>query len=165
MKVEQVLELVKAVSDSELTEFKYEEDGVKLSLKKTSDRIVQVQAPAAPAAAPVIAPAVMPAAAPVSAPVSAPAGAEAPAAASAEGEIKGNVVKSPLVGTFYAAPAEDADPFVKVGDSVKEGQVLAIVEAMKLMNEIESDFTGTVTEILVENGQAVEYGQPLFVIS
>ena len=160
MKVEQVLELVKAVSDSELTEFKYEEDGVKLSLKKTSDRIVQVQAPAAPAAAPVIAPAVMPAA-----PVSAPAGAEAPAAASAESEIKGNVVKSPRVGTFYAAPAEDADPFVKVGDSVKEGQVLAIVEAMKLMNEIESDFTGTVTEILVENGQAVEYGQPLFVIS
>ena len=74
-------------------------------------------------------------------------------------------MKSPLVGTFYAAPAEDADPFVKVGDSVKEGQVLAIVEAMKLMNEIESDFTGTVIEILVENGQAVEYGQPLFVIS
>ncbi len=168
MKVEQVLELVKAVSDSELTEFKYEEDGVKLSLKKTSDRIVQVQAPAAPAAAPVIAPAVMPAApapVPAAAPVSAPAGAEAHAAASAESEIKGNIVKSPLVGTFYAAPAEDADPFVKVGDSVKEGQVLAIVEAMKLMNEIESDFTGTVTEILVENGQAVEYGQPLFVIS
>ena len=161
MKVEQVLELVKAVSDSELTEFKYEEDCVKLSLKKTSDRIVQVQAPAAPVAAPVIAPAPVPAAAPVSA----PAGAEAPAEASAEGELKGNVVKSPLVGTFYAAPAEDADPFVKVGDSVKEGQVLAIVEAMKLMNEIESDFTGTVTEILVENGQAVEYGQPLFVIS
>ena len=161
MKVEQVLELVKAVSDSELTEFKYEEDGVKLSLKKTSDRIVQVQAPAAPVAAPVIAPAPVPAAAPVSA----PAGAEAPAEASAEGEVKGNVVKSPLVGTFYAAPAEDADPFVKVGDSVKKGQVLAIVEAMKLMNEIESDFTGTVTEILVENGQAVEYGQPLFVIS
>lgn len=161
MKVEQVLELVKAVSDSELTEFKYEEDGVKLSLKKTSDRIVQVQAPAAPVAAPVIAPAPVPTAAPVSA----PAGAEAPAEASAEGELKGNVVKSPLVGTFYAAPAEDADPFVKVGDSVKEGQVLAIVEAMKLMNEIESDFTGTVIEILVENGQAVEYGQPLFVIS
>ena len=169
MKVEQVLELVKAVSDSELTEFKYEEDGVKLSLKKTSDKIIQVQAPAAPAAAPVIAPAVMPAAAPApvpaAAPVSAPADAETSAAVSAESEVKGKVVKSPLVGTFYAAPAEDADPFVKVGDSVKEGQVLAIVEAMKLMNEIESDFTGTVTEILVENGQAVEYGQPLFVIS
>ncbi|HIY30939.1 MAG TPA: acetyl-CoA carboxylase biotin carboxyl carrier protein [Candidatus Mediterraneibacter avicola] len=164
MKVEQVLELIKAVSDSELTEFKYEEDGVKLSLKKTSDKIVQVQAPAAPVIAPPVMPAA-PAPVPAAAPVSAPAGAEAPAEASAEGEVKGNVVKSPLVGTFYAAPAEDADPFVKVGDSVKEGQVLAIVEAMKLMNEIESDFTGTITEILVENGQAVEYGQPLFVIS
>lgn len=162
MKVEQVLELVKAVSDSELTEFKYEEDGVKLSLKKTSDRIVQVPAPAAP----VIAPAVMPAA-PVPAPA-APANvpAETPAAAQeTENDMPaGNVVKSPLVGTFYAAPSEDAEPFVKVGDSVKEGQVLAIVEAMKLMNEIESDFTGTVKEILVENGQGVEFGQPLFVI-
>ena len=159
MKVEQVLELVKAVSDSELTEFKYEEDGVKLSLKKTSDKIVQIPAPAAPVAAPVIAPAVMPAGAEAQA---------AEAAAPAEGEndkSAGNVVKSPLVGTFYAAPAEDAEPYVKVGDSVKEGQVLAIVEAMKLMNEIESDFTGTVKEILVENGQGVEFGQPLFVIS
>ena len=164
MKVEQVLELVKAVSDSELTEFKYEEDGVKLSLKKTSDKIVQVPAPAAPVAAPVIAPAVMPAA-PV--PAAAPAApANAPAAAQETGDDMpaGNVVKSPLVGTFYAAPAEDAEPFVKVGDSVKEGQVLAILEAMKLMNEIESDFTGTVKEILVENGQGVEFGQPLFVI-
>ena len=166
MKVEQVLELVKAVSDSELTEFKYEEDGVKLSLKKTSDKIVQVPAPAAPVAAPVIASAVMPAA-----PAPVPAGAEAQAAdaelpAAAENDIPaGNIVKSPLVGTFYAAPAEDAEPFVKVGDSVKEGQVLAIVEAMKLMNEIESDYTGTVKEILVENGQGVEFGQPLFVIS
>ena len=168
MKVEQVLELVKAVSDSELTEFKYEEDGVKLSLKKTSDKIVQVPAPAAPVAAPVIAPAMMPAApvqaAALAANVTAPA--ETPAAAQETGENvpEGNVVKSPLVGTFYAAPAEDAEPYVKVGDSVKEGQVLAIVEAMKLMNEIESDFTGTVKEILVENGQGVEFGQALFVI-
>ena len=165
MKVEQVLELVKAVSDSELTEFKYEEDGVKLSLKKTSDKIVQVPAPAAPVAAPVIAPAVMPAApAPVPAAASATPANEETGTAEAAAPA-GNVVKSPLVGTFYAAPAEDAEPYVKVGDSVKEGQVLAIVEAMKLMNEIESDFTGTITEILVENGQAVEYGQPLFVIS
>ena len=164
MKVEQVLELVKAVSDSELTEFKYEEDGVKLSLKKTSDKIVQVQAPAAPVAAPVIAPAVMPAApAPVPAAASAAPANEEPSTAEAAAPA-GNVVKSPLVGTFYAAPAEDAEPYVKVGDSVKEGQVLAIVEAMKLMNEIESDFTGTVKEILVENGQGVEFGQPLFVI-
>ena len=173
MKVEQVLELVKAVSDSELTEFKYEEDGVKLFLKKTSDKIVQVPAPAAPVAAPVITPAVMPAA-PAPVPAAAPAGAaaqeagsaaDAEAPAAAENDMPaGNIVKSPLVGTFYAAPAEDAEPFVKVGDSVKEGQVLAIVEAMKLMNEIESDFTGTVKEILVENGQGVEFGQALFVI-
>ncbi len=173
MKVEQVLELVKAVSESDLTEFKYEEDGVKLSLKKTCDRIVPVAAPApAPVAAPGVpgaAPAVIPAA-PVPAAAPAPAPAVAPAAAAvdsadAEGTLTGNIVKSPLVGTFYAAPSEDAAPFVKVGDSVKEGQVLAIVEAMKLMNEIESDFTGTVKEILVENGEAVEFGQPLFVIS
>lgn len=167
MKVEQVLQLIQAVSDSELTEFKYEEDGVKLSLKKTGDKIVQVQPPAVAPAVVQAAPAVIPAPAPVPA-APAPA-AEAPAAggaAGAEEELPaGNIVKSPLVGTFYAAPAEDAEPFVKVGDSVKEGQVLAIVEAMKLMNEIESDFTGTVKEILVENGQAVEYGQPLFVIS
>ena len=108
------------------------------------------------------APAVMPAA-PAPAPMAAPAK-QAPAAAETGGMPAGNVVKSPLVGTFYAAPAEDAEPFVKVGDSVKEGQVLAIVEAMKLMNEIESDYTGTVKEILVENGQGVEFGQPLFVI-
>ncbi len=169
MKVEQVLELVKAVSESDLTEFKYEEDGVKLSLKKTCDKIVQVQAPAPALAAPVIAPAV-PGAAPAAPAPAAPAPGAVPAAeaaerGSAENAPAGKVVKSPLVGTFYAAPSEDAEPFVKEGDSVKEGQVLAIVEAMKLMNEIESDFTGTVTEILVENGQAVEYGQPLFVIS
>ena len=165
MKVEQVLELVKAVSDSELTEFKYEEDGVKLSLKKTSDKIVQVPAPAAPVIAPAMMPAAPVQAAAPAANVTAPA--ETPAAAQETGESvpEGNVVKSPLVGTFYAAPAEDAEPYVKVGDSVKEGQVLAIVEAMKLMNEIESDFTGTVKEILVENGQGVEFGQPLFVIS
>ena len=179
MKVDQVLQLIQAVSDSELTEFKYEEDGVKLSLKKTEGKIVQVQAPVAAPALVQAAPAVIPAA-PGTVPAAqgttpgTPSAAPAPSAeAPAAGEVSatgadalpaGNVVKSPLVGTFYAAPAEDAEPFVKVGDSVKEGQVLAIVEAMKLMNEIESDFTGTVAEILVENGEAVEFGQPLFVI-
>lgn len=74
----------------------------------------------------------------------------------------GNLLKAPLVGTFYTAPSEDAEPYVRVGDHVKKGQVLAIVEAMKLMNEIESEFDGVVTEILAENGKGVEYGQPLF---
>lgn len=165
MKVEQILQLIQAVSDSELTEFKYEEDGVKLSLKKAGDKIVQVQTPAVVPAAVQAAPAVIPAAVSAAAPAPAAEVQAAGSAADADEAIPaGNIVKSPLVGTFYAAPAEDAEPFVKVGDSVKEGQVLAIVEAMKLMNEIESDFTGTVAEILVENGEAVEYGQPLFVI-
>ena len=182
MKAEQIIQLIEAVSASELTEFKYEEDGVKLSLKKTTaaqntgdDKLIcQVPIFSQPA---VPAPPMMPAAAPAVSPVQpgTPAPAVQPAAPAAAQPVQpevseaakpaGNVVKSPLVGTFYAAPAEDAEPFVKVGDSVKEGQVLAIVEAMKLMNEIESDFTGTVSEILVEKGQAVENGQPLFVIS
>lgn len=72
------------------------------------------------------------------------------------------IVESPLVGTFYSAPAEDAESFVKVGDRVEKGQTLGIVEAMKLMNEIESDYSGTVAEILVNNQEGVEYGQPLF---
>lgn len=77
---------------------------------------------------------------------------------------QGHVVTSPMVGTFYRAPSPGADPFVQVGDTVKEGQTLCIIEAMKLLNEIESDKAGVIKEILAENGQAVEYGQPLFVI-
>ncbi|MEJ2769628.1 acetyl-CoA carboxylase biotin carboxyl carrier protein [Mycetohabitans sp. B46] len=97
----------------------------------------------------------------------------APAATSTESDApatpaaatpQGHVVTSPMVGTFYRAPSPGADPFVQVGDSVKEGQTICIIEAMKLLNEIEADKTGVVKEILVENGQAVEYGQPLFVI-
>lgn len=87
--------------------------------------------------------------------------AAAPAAAAAP---QGHVVTSPMVGSFYRAPSPGAEPFVQVGDTVKEGQTICIIEAMKLLNEIESDKAGVVKEILVENGQAVEYGQPLFVI-
>ncbi len=78
--------------------------------------------------------------------------------------VQGHVVTSPMVGSFYRAPSPGADPFVQVGDTVKEGQTLCIIEAMKLLNEIEADKAGVVKEILVDNGQAVEYGQPLFVI-
>ena len=151
---------------SELTGLKYEEKGVKLHLTKEKETIVTAvqtaDSPAAFAAGAVAAPAVQaaaPAAASAAAPGSAPAQAVSEETAT---EPSGKIVKSPLVGTFYAAPAEDADPYVSVGDTVKKGQVMAIVEAMKLMNEIESDYSGTVAEILVENGQAVEYGQPLF---
>lgn len=157
MKIEQILQLVESVSSSTLTEFKYEGDGVKLSLKKTTDGQFQ--------AVPVIqTQAVQPVqqVQPLQQEQMVPA--ETEEIPLSDKVIEGKVVKSPLVGTFYAAPSENAEPFVKVGDSVKEGQVLAIVEAMKLMNEIDSDFTGTVVEILVENGASVEFGQPLFVI-
>ena len=153
MEFENLLTLIKTVSDSEVTELHYEENGTNIRLVK--------EVPVPGTGIPVQNPAVIlqnEAGIPVmenEASGNTGAAAEAP---------EGQIVKSPLVGTFYAAPAEDADPFVTEGKAVKKGQTLGIVEAMKLMNEIESDFAGTVTEILVENGQAVEYGQPLMVI-
>ena len=107
------------------------------------------------------------ASAPAPSTVAAPAPEAKPSAAApaaAETSPEGHVVKSPMVGTFYRAASPDAKPFVEVGEVVKEGQTICIVEAMKLMNEIEADASGTVKAILVENGQPVEYGQPLFVI-
>jgi acetyl-CoA carboxylase biotin carboxyl carrier protein len=95
-----------------------------------------------------------------------PAPAVAPAAAAAEPEPgqEGHLVKAPMVGTFYRSPSPDAKPFVEVGQAVKEGDTICIIEAMKLMNEIEADASGVVKAILVENGQPVEYGQPLFIL-
>jgi acetyl-CoA carboxylase biotin carboxyl carrier protein len=111
-------------------------------------------APAAPAAAP-----------PAGQPAAAPAGSAAPAPAAVPPPgSEGHVVKSPMVGTFYRAPAPDAKPFIEVGGAVKEGQIICVIEAMKLMNEIEADASGTIKAILVENGQPVEYGQALFII-
>lgn len=97
-------------------------------------------------------------------PVQAPPVKEAPPSIEAqkEGEDRGALVRSPIVGTFYRSSSPNADPYVEVGDLVKKGQVLCIVEAMKLMNEIESDLEGKITEICVEDGAAVEYGEPLF---
>ncbi len=97
--------------------------------------------------------------APTAAPVAAPAPAVEPAPV-----VTGQTVKSPMVGTFYRASGPNAKPFVEVGQAVKAGEPLCIIEAMKIMNEIESDATGTVTKILCENGQAVEFGQPLFIV-
>jgi acetyl-CoA carboxylase biotin carboxyl carrier protein len=106
-----------------------------------------------------------PAAVPVAAAEARPAPAAAPAAAAeAEAAQEGHVVKAPMVGTFYRSPSPDAKPFVEVGQAIKEGDTICIIEAMKLMNEIEADASGTVKAILVENGQPVEYGQPLFII-
>ena len=153
MDFEQVLTVIEAVSNSELTRFKYEENGVKLQLSKEKEQVRILQGE----------PCVQPinnGERTVEA-VTADVKKQEKERVSGDGET-GNFVKSPLVGMFYAAPSEDAQPFVKVGDTVKKGQTLAIVEAMKLMNEIESEFDGEIAEILVENGQPVEYGQPLF---
>ena len=105
-------------------------------------------------------PAVVPAA--VATPAAAPAAAPAPAAEPAA--ETGHTVKSPMVGTFYSASSPDAKPFVQVGSVIKAGDTICIIEAMKILNEIEADHSGTVTKILVDNGQAVEYGQPMFII-
>ncbi len=102
----------------------------------------------------------------MTAPVAAPAAVSAPAAAAptAAPMAEGNVVKSPIVGTFYAAASPEKPPFVTVGQQVKKGDVLMIIESMKLMNEVQSEFDGTVAEILVKNGEAVEFDQPIMVI-
>jgi len=102
----------------------------------------------------------------VAAPLAVPV-ASAPAAASPAAEPAaetGHLVKSPMVGTYYSASSPDAKPFVQVGSVVKQGETICIIEAMKILNEIEADHSGTVTKIMVDNGQAVEYGQPMFVI-
>lgn len=153
MEVNQIIELMKAVSETGLTDFCYKENGVELTLKKHPEK--KIIAPVAAAAAEYVQPAVAAAPDPAAADTTIAEAADIPA---------GNVVKSPLVGTFYAASAPDAAPYVQVGDSVHKGQVLGIVEAMKLMNEIESDFDGVVKAILVNNGDLVEYDQPMFVI-
>ena len=169
MEIEQLCQLIQAVSDSKLTEFSYEEDGVKITMASGKETVIQqiVPAPAPVAAVPA-------AGIPAAVPVASPAGAAAPQSAApaagtqeaaADAPKPGQVITSPLVGVFYAAPSEDAEPFVKVGDPVKKGQVVGIVEAMKLMNEIECEYDGVVAAVLVENKQVVEYGQPLFRIA
>ncbi len=143
--------LIDLVSESNVSELEITEAEGKVRIVKGGPAMVhaiqqpmQMQAAAAPA------PALAPAAA-------------APAAAAPEAP-KGHTVKSPMVGTFYRASAPGAKSFVEVGSQVKEGDTICIIEAMKILNEIEADKGGTITQILCENGQAVEYGQPLFII-
>ena len=155
MDYQQILELVKEVSKAGLTNFEYTEGNIRIAMScpQPEEKIV------VPASNIALQEAIGVSANSVNGAATAAAQSQA---AEAVGEKGGNLVKSPLVGTFYAAPSEDAEPFIKVGDTVKKGQTLAIVEAMKLMNEIESEFDGVVMEILVENEDNVEYGQPLF---
>ena len=135
MEVKDIVALIKAVSDSELTSFSYEGEGGKITMEAgRSQKEIVVQAAGEPLSVP----------------------------AAEKAEVKeGEYITSPMVGTFYAAPGEDAAPFVNVGDSVSKGQIIGIVEAMKLMNEIESPYDGIVEEILVENKEMVGFGQEL----
>ena len=141
--------LIDLVSESNIAELEITENEGKVRIVKSGGApvMMQVQAPAPMAMA----------AAPVAA---APTGAPAPVAPA----LSGHVVKSPMVGTFYASSTPGGKPMVDVGSAVKEGQALCIIEAMKIMNEIEADKAGTITKVMVSNGQAVEYGQPLFII-
>ena len=164
MKIDEIKELMKAMEESGLCALDYSEGGVNLSLRRGS--LAEAQSPMA---APAVNASVQSMAAPAKAP-EASAAAASEASAKAEPEAKkeeptakeGKLMLSPLVGTFYAAASPEDEPYVKAGDKVKKGQTLGIIEAMKLMNEVEAEFDGTVEEILVENGQMVEYGQPLF---
>ena len=163
MEMEKMIELIDAVSKSDLTGFKYEEDGIKLHLSKKENTCYVTENVSAPVNMTGTASAATVSAGVVSAERGKTnAEGDQTLGAAAEEAVAGNIVESPLVGTFYSAPAEDAESFVKVGDRVEKGQTLGIVEAMKLMNEIESDYSGTVAEILVNNQEGVEYGQPLF---
>lgn len=153
-----IFEIIKAVSDSPITTFEMEQGDLKLKLKKevTGQVVAPVAAPVAPvqAVAPVEA-----------APAQQAAPVEAVAAQQAAPAVDNcQYITAPMVGTFYASSAPDKPAYVKVGDKVKKGQVVCIVEAMKLMNEIESDVDGEIVEILVGNEDMVEFGQKLFVV-
>ncbi len=152
--MEDVKKLVMLLEKSDVTHIEWERGSEKVVLKRGNS----FAAPAAVVAAPVVH------AAPISAPVAAPAPAAAPApkADAKAADKPGVLVNSPFVGTFYRAPSPDSPPFVEVGTKVKKGQTLCIVEAMKLMNEIEAEADGTVAEILVQNATPVEFGEPLF---
>ena len=160
MELENLVKLIQTVSDSDLTGFQYEENGVKLKIQKEKEQMV-VSTGAAQLTTVQNVPGAQ------SNAVSALKSEEGQANGS---EADGQLIKCGLVeilseGAFYAAPSEEAAPFVAVGDHVSKGQTVAIVEAMKLMNDIECDFDGVVSEVLVKNGETVEYGQPLFRIA
>lgn len=167
MDLEVIKNLLDLIAESEVNEVSIEEGDFKIKVKKkpdveqqTAQQVpMQYQVPAQPQQQTQQQPQQ---AAQQQSQQSAPSGDEA--ASEQEKELSGDVVKSPIVGTFYRAPSPDDDAFVEVGDQVQKGETLCIVEAMKIMNEIESEYSGEVKEILVENAEPVEYDQPLFII-
>ena len=166
MDLNQIKQILELVREHELSEFEVEHDGLRLKIRKDINgaHVVTLPAPAIASGVVTAAGAAPPAAAgPVAAaapPAAAPAAAEAPA----ESEIELAVVKSPIVGTFYRSAEPGATAFVEIGAMVKKGQVLCIIEAMKLMNEIDSEYDGEVASVYVESGQPVQYGERLFAI-
>lgn len=155
MDIEYVTKLIELISESKVDEIEIEEDGKKIRVAKLpqaapspQQAVYNVPAPVAPQPAQLVPAAQEPSAPP---PTAAPS-------------TKLQEIRSPIVGTFYQSPAPDAAPFVQVGSTIAKGAVLCIVEAMKLMNEIESDMSGKIVQIMVENGQPVEYDQVLFLV-
>ena len=152
MDIRKVKKLIELLEESDIAELEIREGEESVRISRHGSGAVQVGVPM---------PQYMQAAA---APPPAAAPAQAPAQTEPEGSPPGHLVTSPMVGTFYRAPTPGADPFVEVGDTVAEGDTLCIVEAMKILNQIEADKSGVVRAVLVDNGQPVEYGQPLFAI-
>ena len=155
MDIKQIQDLIKFVSKSGVNEVSIEEKDFKITIKTNQEpTYVTATVPAAVAAAPAVAPAAAPVA----------AASASPAAAPADESSKYITVKSPIIGTFYRSPGPDKGSFVNVGDEIAPGKVLCIVEAMKLFNEIESEVSGKIVKILVNDAQPVEYDQPLFLV-
>ena len=153
MDFDEITRIVEMMREHELSEFELERDNFKLRIRKHTGGQLTSTAPYVPAAAAPVAPAPSAGAAPA-----------APAPAAPDEEMELAVVKSPIVGTFYRAAEPGAKPFAEVGDIVKKGQVLCIIEAMKLMNEINAEIEGELVKVYVENGHAVQYGERLFAI-
>lgn len=148
MDIRKIKKLIELVEESGISELEISEGEESVRISRAVAAMTQIQQSAPIAAPPVIAHVAVP-----------------EATKSQESEVvSGHIVKSPMVGSFYRAPSQDAAPFVEVGQTVKQGDVLCIIEAMKMMNQIESDYSGIVKAILVENGQPVEFDQPLFII-
>jgi|SRR5262252_8257057 len=154
--LEQIEQILRTMSEYNLEEFEYSRGDLRIRIKKPTGNVVYAAAPRVVAEPEIIV-------AGTATPANAPAASSASVpAAESRGAEDLHLVKSPIVGTFYGSPSPGAEPFVKIGAHVDAGQTLCIVEAMKLMNEIESDVGGEVLRVFVDNGQPVEYGQPLF---
>ena len=149
MDIRKVKKLIELLEESGISEIEIKEGEESVRISRNGPNMTMPQMQYAPAMAP---------------PMAAPASAAPVAAEAAAPEVSGHVVTSPMVGTFYEAPSPGSAPFVEVGKSVKEGDALCIIEAMKMLNQIEADKSGVIKQMVAENGQPVEFGQPLFII-